>query len=40
MQSENIAGNQAFPICNLIAETDSSRTPDFIEVANCRLATD
>jgi hypothetical protein len=40
LQSENIAGNQAFPICNLIAETDSSGAGDFIEVANCRLAID
>ena len=40
LQSENIAGNQAFPIRNLIAETDSSCARDFIGVANYRLAID
>ena len=38
MQSENIAKNWAFPICNLEVPTPSSlRARDFIGVANCRL---
>ena len=37
-RAENIAKNQAFPICNLHLPTPTmSRARDFIGVANCRL---
>jgi hypothetical protein len=41
MQSENIVGNWAFQICNLIVDTDARRVlAIFIGVANWRLPID